>query len=219
MKDIKILLPNFTTIHHTLNDDDGAASIYEKIEQVNPGWNKDNIKLKRNLSEDDLKSGEKYYDFGNIRNNDEISVFIIDPVYESLENIILLTKCGSSLMGPEYVHACRYHFKVKNPIYNTTSSLSILYDFDLKKFAMEPYFHKGFYSVINDFKPFLSSRPLKEVNYGSNPKLSMKYNVKWFETLNKLLYNIVEEQEGNILNQNSIEKIIDLYEIHKYTIN
>jgi hypothetical protein len=211
MKNIQIMLPNFQSINHLINDDDGAASIYDKIEQVNPGWNQ-NIKLKKNLSEDDIKCGEKPYDFGNIRNNEKISAFIIEPIYESIEDVILLTKCGSDFWGPEYVHACRYHFKIKS------KSVSILYDFDLKKFAMEPFFHKGFYSVINDLKPFLSSHPLKDMVFGPNPNLSMKYKVKWFSTLSELLIHISEE-EGSNFHENSIQKIIDLYETHKYVIN
>lgn len=217
-KVISIVLPN-STVFQTSIEEDSALLIYDKIEEYQPGLTRDTIKLKKDLTEDELKSGEKYYDFGRIKDGQRILTFIIEPIYEILDYVFPLTKCGTSFFGPEYTHAVRYHFKVKNPIYQTTRSLSIIHDLDTNKFALEPYFHRRNYSKLLELKPFLTTTPFRNFNHEENPKYSM-LDVQWYNNLSDLLYNLPEEEgyEGNLSDQ-SISNIVDMYQKHKIIVN
>ena len=213
-KTIQIVLPNSNIIQTIIGDSDGALFIYEKIQEVNPGFNEDNTRLKRKLTEDDIKSGEKEYDFGKIRNGEKILVFNIEPCYEKLVDIVYITRlAGFNFNDREYIQGCRYHFTIMNPFYQTKKSLSILYDMDFKKFSLEPSFHNGNYSVYTDLKPFMSThRPTFDKNY------SLNYNPNWYDTLRELLYSISDsDQEGfdSSISEQSIENIDRLYEKHK----
>jgi hypothetical protein len=216
-KTIQIILPNSNVINTTIQDDEGALFIYKKIQEINPGFNEQNLKIKKFLTEDDMKSGEKLYDFGNIRDGEKFITFIIEPCYEILEDIFYLTRSsGFNIMNSEeYVQSCRYHFKITDPIYHTTKSLSILYDIDFKKFVLEPIFHKRNSSVFTELKPFMStSRP----TFNENKNWSLYYNPVWYDTLKDLLSNITFEQEGEegyTLSEDSIYNIEQLYEKHK----
>jgi len=217
-KNIQIILPNSNIINTAIEEDDGALFIYKKIQEVNPGFTPENIKLKKDLNEDDIKLGEKEYDFGRIREGERFLTFIIEPSYEKLEEVVYITRlAGLNINSSEYIQSCRYHFRIINPIYQTTNSFSILYDFDFKKFALEPKFHKGNWSVIIDLKPFMSSRrPI----FNDQSGWSINYNTKWHNTLKELLESVSlnENEEGSEtyhLSQESIENIEQLYEKHK----
>lgn len=213
-KNISIVLPN-STVFQTSIEEDSAFLIYDKIEEYHPGLKRDNIKLKKDLTEDELKSGEKHYDFGKIKDGQRILVFMIDPTYEILDYVFPLTKCGTDFWGPEYTHAVRYHFKVTHPIYKTTKSLSIIHDLDFNKFALEPYFHRKNYSKVNDFKPFLTTTSFKSYNHSENPQYSLSLNVQWYNQLSDLLYNIPHEEGFEGLSNSSVSNIVELYEKHK----
>lgn len=128
-----------------------------------------------------------------------------------------ITRLAGLNINSEYIQSCRYHFRIINPIFQTTNSLSILYDFDFKKFALEPKFHKGNWSTIIDLKPFMStSRPV----FSDQSHWSINYNTKWHNTLKELLESVSlkEDEEGSEtyhLSQESIENIEKLYEKHK----
>ena len=212
-KTVEISLPNLNTFATNINDDDGALAIINKIEKMDPQININNIILKKHLSEDDIKLGEKEYDFTNIRNGEKIKVLFNEPIYEKLEDVIPITRlAGLNFYGKQYIHCCRYHFIIKDAIYQNEQSMSILYDMDFRKFALEPVFHKCNYSVLNDFKPFMSSdRPIFD---GRN--YSMNYNPVWYNTLRELLDSI--NIEGFHLSIKNIENIEKLYEKHKIII-
>lgn len=213
-KSIHIVLPNSNVINTIIGQDDGALFIYNKIQEVNPGFNENNIKIKKDLTEDDIKSGEKEYDFGNIREGERILTFIIEPCNETLEDVIYLTRLkGLNFFSyDEYVQSCRYHFKITNPIYQITKSFSVLYDNDFKKFSLEPSFHKGNWSVLIDLKPFMSC--VRPVFDGSN--YSLNYNPVWYDTIRDLLSSY--EEEGWSFSEESINNIEQLYEKHKLRI-
>jgi hypothetical protein len=213
-KNISIVLPN-STVFQTSIEEDSAFLIYEKIERYQPGLTRDTIKIKKDLTEDEINSGEKYYDFGKIKDGQRILTFIIEPKYEILDYVLPLTKCGSDFWGPEYTHAVRYHFKIANPIYQTFKSLSIIHDLDINKFALEPSFHRGNYSKVNDFKPFLTTTPFKNYNHADNPRYSLSLNVQWYNQLSDLLHNLPNEEGDGSLSNNSISNIVELYEKHK----
>lgn len=220
MKSIKIVLPN-SKIINTIISESSALLIYDKIEELNLGLTRDKIMLKRVLSEDDLKDGEKHYDFGSIKNGETIMTFILEPDKEVLDYVMPLSKLGQSLYGPEYVHSVRYHFKVTDPFYFEVRSLSILHDLDTGKFALEEEFHRGNYSKLNNFKPTLTSIPLRRMHNMNNIQNNLKYSlndVKWHSNLKDLLRNLPDEEGFSRISEDTIERIEKLYETHKIIV-
>ncbi len=213
MKSITILSYNlrFEPLTISLEDDEGALFIYNVLQGLDESLNENNIRLKKELSEDDLKSGEKEYDFGKIRNGEKIIVIPVEKQLEMLENFVVCESGGifRDLLSYDKPRVCgyRYYFSIRDNESSEKRFISVYYDKKREQFGIEPRFTYG-QSELTYYEPCLvigGNGKEKKTEYEDTSRYG---NAKWFYSIKNALKSVG-------VSENAAQRILKIYNKHK----